>query len=114
MTGARTVEVLRVGRPSGEVRLALLAAAQAINAENSDGGATWRDMAERACVGYRVARRTVSNMVRDDVLEGVGAVKRAHSRRWMRLYAPRREPEGQGHELQALLRQWRAGEMAMT
>lgn len=73
-------------RPPGEIRRALGAAAQALAAER--GGATWRDIAERACVGYMVARRTTENMARSGALQPVGFEKRPHSRRWMTLYAP--------------------------
>lgn len=73
-------------RPPGEVRQAIDKAARELAQERS--AATWRDMAERAKVGYTVARRTVENMERAGVLERVGTEKRAHSRRWMSLYAP--------------------------
>ena len=74
-------------RPPGEVRQALLQAATQLNREHD--GVTWRDMAETAGVGYLVACRTVKNMERAGVLESIGVDKRAHSRRWMKLYAPR-------------------------
>lgn len=73
-------------RPPGEIRQALGAAACALATEC--GGATWRDMAERAGVGYLAARRTVENMERAGALQPVGCEKRPHSRRWMTLYAP--------------------------
>lgn len=73
-------------RPPGEIRHALAAAAQALATER--GGATWRDLAERAGVGYLAARRTVENMARGGALQPIGVEKRAHSRRWMKLYAP--------------------------
>lgn len=71
----------------GEVRKALDEAARQLHAEA--GAATWRDMAERAGVGYLTARRTVENMERAGALVRVGAEKRAHSARWMNLYEPR-------------------------
>jgi hypothetical protein len=73
-------------RPRGEIRQALAQAATEL-ARDRDG-ATWRDLAERACVGYLVARRTVENMARAGELQLVGHEKRAHSRRWVALYAP--------------------------
>lgn len=74
-------------RPHGEVRQALLQAATKLSEQQ--GGVTWRDMAEQAQVGYVVARRTVENMASAGALEKIGSSKRAHSRRWMTLYAPR-------------------------
>ena len=73
-------------RPAGEIRQALESAAQALAAEH--GSATWRDMAERAGVGFLAARRTVENMARAGALQPMGFEKRLHSRRWMTLYAP--------------------------
>jgi hypothetical protein len=73
-------------RPPGDIRKALRRAARELQAEQS--AATWRDMAARASVGFKVARRTVDNMERAGELERVGAAKRAHSNRWMTLYAP--------------------------
>lgn len=73
-------------RPRGEVRAALSEAAQALRAEC--GAASWRDMAERAGVGYQAARQTVENMARAGELVPVGFEKRAHSRRWVALYEP--------------------------
>ena len=75
-----------MSRPQGDVRKALALAAQQLAGEC--GGATWRDMAERAQVGYRAACRTVHRMADAGALECVGSVKRAHSRRWMSLYVP--------------------------
>ena len=66
--------------------MALSDAAKALQEEC--GAATWRDLAARAGVGYRVACRTVDNMYRAGELERVGSAKREHSRRWMALYEP--------------------------
>lgn len=74
-----------MSRP-GEIRTALEAAARQLHAEQ--GAATWRDLAERACVGFLAARRTVENMARAGAIVPVGKAKRAHSRRWMTLYEP--------------------------
>ena len=78
-------------RPRGEERQALAkAAADALAAGCK--GATWRDLAERARVGYQAARRAAENMRRAGDLEAVGTVTCAHSRRPMMLLAPRSAP----------------------
>ena len=64
MTGA--ARPARVGRPLGEVSLALLSAAQR-------GPATARELAARACVGYDVARWKASDLVRMGALQPLGA-----------------------------------------
>lgn len=74
------------GRPRGEIRQVLASTAQRLADEH--GAFTWRDVAEAAQVGYCAARATVLNMARAGELQPVGAAKRAHSRRWMTLYAP--------------------------
>lgn len=51
----------RVGRPMGEISLALLGAAQ-------QGPATVRELAQRACVGYDTARFKAKDLVRVRVL----------------------------------------------
>jgi hypothetical protein len=73
-------------RPAGEIRQALASAAERL-AQEVDG-VTWRDLAAAAQVGCLAARRTVENMARAGDLEVIGSTKRAHSRRWMKLYAP--------------------------
>jgi hypothetical protein len=94
-------------RPTGEVRQALEKAAERLAEER--GGATWRDMAEVAQVGYRVAKVTVRDMVRAQALEPVGSAKKAHSRRWMTLYAPRQQQANfatQTTSLEGVTRGW--------
>jgi hypothetical protein len=59
-------------RPRGEVREKLAEAARALAAERN--AVTWRELAEHACVGYDLARRTVVNMARAGELERVGTV----------------------------------------
>ena len=81
-------------RPQGQVRAALLLAAQQLLAERD--GATWRDLADRAQVGYQAARSTADNMARAGDLQAVGFEKRAHSVRWMTLYAPRQATQPGG------------------
>lgn len=73
-------------RPPGEVRQALARAAVQLTQERA--GATWRELAEHAQVGYLDARRTVEHMARSGGLAVIGVEKRAHSRRWMNVYAP--------------------------
>lgn len=68
-------------RPAGEVRMALRDAAQALR--NEARVATWRDLAQRAQVGFAVAQATVENMARCGELRRVGPVRVAHSRRPM-------------------------------
>lgn len=98
-------------RPPGEIRRALSRAAHQLAAER--GGATWRDMAVASQVGYAQACRTVRNMERAGELLAVGAEKRAHSRRWMTLFAPSAAPASHardaGQALDELLRGWGAG-----
>lgn len=74
-------------RPRGEIRQVLGEAAQALAEER--GGATWRDMAVRACVGFSKARETVKDMARAGELEPCGTERVAHARRPMVRYAPR-------------------------
>lgn len=73
-------------RPQGEIRHALGQAATALAKEQ--GSATWRAMAERACVGFDAARRTVENMARAGELQPAGEERTPHSRRPMVRYAP--------------------------
>ena len=73
-------------RPAGEIRAALLLAAQTLYAEQ--GAATWRQLAERSKVGYAAAKQTVRNMRRSGELRDVGVTKPAGSDRWQRLYEP--------------------------
>lgn len=94
-------------RPQGEIRRALADAAEQLAEEK--GGATWRDLAETAQVGYAKARMTVKDMARAGDLEPIGAEKRAHSRRWMTLYAPRQggfATATTGQALDAITRAW--------
>lgn len=58
------------GRPRGEVRQAIGAAARAYTAEGRL--ATVRELAERAGVGLAAARQCVSNMLRDGELAAAG------------------------------------------
>lgn len=77
-------------RPAGEVHLAVLQAAHAVKRERAESGkgATLRELAKRACVGYKVARVTVANLKRSGKLEQVGTCKVAGRNRPVYLYAP--------------------------
>lgn len=77
-------------RPRGEIRQALHQAAHEL--AQAQGGATWRTLAERACVGYAAARRTVRNMAQAGHLQPVGEERAPHSRRPMVRYAPAATP----------------------
>lgn len=59
-------------RPAGEIRAALAGAAESFGKD----GATWRQLAEVAQVGYELARMTVENMVRAQQLVVVGTAAR--------------------------------------
>lgn len=100
-------------RPSGEIRQKMSSAAAELAHEH--GHATWREIADRAQVGYTAARDTVRTMERAGELQGVGFEKRAHSVRWMKLYAPRGGGESgntwatqtTGDALAGVMRGWR-------
>lgn len=72
-------------RPRGEIRAALALAVDAMPAPEQ--GATWRDLAQLACVGLAAARRTVDNMVTAGELIVVGHRRTPHACRPMRLLA---------------------------
>lgn len=93
-------------RPRGEIRQAIETTARTLAMEQ--GGGTWREMAQRACVGFEAARKTVSNMVLAGELVPCGQVRVQHARRPMMRYAPRRSSwvsSGMGN-LDAVLRSW--------
>lgn len=69
-------------RPRGEVRMALAGAAARF-----ESGATWRELARSACVGWDAARETVRSMARGGELVVIGQHAAPHSRRPMQLYA---------------------------
>ena len=77
-------------RPAGEVHLAMLQAAAAVTAEYaaSGRGATLREMAARACVGYQIARATVGNLKRLGKIEKTGECKVPGRNRPAHLYKP--------------------------
>ena len=72
-------------RPRGEIRAALALAVDAL--PSTAPSATWRDLAQLACVGFDAARRTVDNMVTAGELIVVGHRRTPHACRPMRLLA---------------------------
>ena len=79
-------------RPAGELRQALAAAARKLEAQrmaSAHRGATWRDLAAHAGVGYSAAKQTVRNMARAGELKRLPEDARtSYSRRPMALYVP--------------------------
>jgi hypothetical protein len=95
-------------RPPGEIRCAVLNAAQALTAERGQG-ATCRDLAERACVSLRAARQAVKNMARAGELVRVGSTPVPGSRRPMTMFAPPVEQAAGPAALAALMSTWCRG-----
>ena len=60
--------------------------ARTLRLAGQEGGASWRDAAVAAQVGWDAARVTVENMVRAGDLVKVGAEKVAGSNNWASLY----------------------------
>lgn len=94
----------RRGRSHGGVRTALQRAVRPFVGV----GATWRELAELACVGREAARRTADNMARAGELAIVGVRREPGVCRPMRLYAPQEMPESAAVcELERAVRGWR-------
>ena len=96
------------GRPAGEIRQAMWGAALQLHAER--GSFTHAQLAERALVGYDVARVTCKNMAAAGELVRVGRDKPAGARVWMTLFEPA-DPAAQagtqcGADLAAVVRAW--------
>lgn len=90
-------------RPRGELRQAI---GRAVDALGPTGAATWRGLAQHACVGFEVARGTVRNMAAAGELAVVGQTRAPGVCRPMNLYArPAPEPTG-GPALEAVMRSW--------
>lgn len=70
-------------RPAGEIRQTLHQAL--LDAKRG----TTRQLAMRACVGFEAARRTLGNMVRDEVAEVVDTCRVPGVKRPVPVYAPR-------------------------
>lgn len=81
-------------RPAGEIRVAILKAAERlVRVEQVDGvqvrrGPTLRELAHDACVGVAAARRTVDNMRRAGDLAPVGQRRVDYRNRPVVEYAP--------------------------
>lgn len=104
------------GRPAGELRQALAEAARKLEAQrlaSARRGATWRDLAAHAGVGYSVAKHTVRNMARAGELQRLPEDARtSHSRRPMAQYVPAAPARGAAGGpalagLETVLRAWR-------
>lgn len=73
-------------RPAGEVRIALLQAAELL--ATPERGPTLAELSEAACVGYDAAMATVKNMVRAGVLRIERPRKVAYRNRPVAEYVP--------------------------
>lgn len=103
------------GRPVGEIRLALQAAARGLVSDGvghltADGrmGVTWLQVAQRAQVGRTLGRRTVFNMASAGEFQRVGTVSVPGVCRPMTLFAPQQTSATSSSErsLDAVLRTW--------
>jgi len=99
-------------RPRGEIRQALASSAWEIAGASPLGGATWREAAAHACVGFEAARQTWKDMVRSGQLVRVQPVRVAHASRAMSLCAPAgmaatRSAADAAEELITAMRRWR-------
>lgn len=74
-------------RPRGEIRLALGEAAWQVARERADGG-TFRELAQRACVGFSSARKTLENMASAGELLVTGKARVPGAARPANRYAP--------------------------
>lgn len=97
-----------MARPAGEIRQVFLATAHTVFKEH--GAFTHRMVAERAQIGYDVARRTADNCARAGVLVHAGYEKPAGSTVWVSMYEM---PEAAsapdtGPDLDGVLRGWAA------
>ena len=92
-------------RPPGEIRCALLNAAQVLYAERGEA-ITWRDLASHAKVGFFAARQAVKDMARAGELVRVGTRAVPGSRRPMTTYAPIPREASGPPALEALMRTW--------
>jgi len=73
-------------RPAGEIREAILQAACAL--ATPEQAPTLAELAQRACVGLEVARRTVDNMKRSGLLRVPRTRRVAYRNRPVAEYAP--------------------------
>lgn len=97
-------------RPRGEIRRALGKAAWAAAVDHAVNGQrppTYRDLAQRACVGFSAARQCVKDMARAGELQRAGVARVDGIRRPMTTYLPCTQPVGRSMpDLDVLLRSW--------
>lgn len=105
MTGNDRFSRSAPGRPRGTIRQALGAAGWELLGEGA-AGFTWRDLAQRAQVGFSAARITVVHMASAGELQRCGLQHAPHARRPMTLYAPADTGTTTAPALDALLRTW--------
>ena len=79
-----------MSRPASDIRHAIALAAIELTRQHEGKayGATWRDLAREAQVGFVVAKVTVFNMFVAGLLDCVGTIKTAESRRPMQVWRP--------------------------
>lgn len=98
-------ELARGGRPVGDVRKALLDAAIALATQEQ--APTLQELAQRACVGIKAARVTVSNLKRCGALAIVRERRVAYRNRRVAEYGlPTGTPVQQGFDFSSLTRIW--------
>ena len=98
-----------MGRPAGEVRAAILAAAAGMCQTN---GYTWRQLAAAAQVGWDDARVCCENLQRAGALVIIGSTKVVGCNRWQRLYAlpePAQGAQGGSGQLELVVAAWVGG-----
>ena len=97
----------RGGRPVGDVRKALLTAAETLAVE--DKAPTLHELAQHACVGLKAARMTVQNLTRCGALVIARPRRVAYRNRPVAEYAPAFliQPAQIGFDASALVSAWR-------
>lgn len=94
-------------RPRADIRQALATAAQELP-PRLGRGATWRELAQHARVGFAAAKANVHRMARSGELEQAGTVETPTSRRPMTAFVPAQQVERSCPvaTLDVLLRGW--------
>jgi hypothetical protein len=100
-------DLARGGRPVGDVRKALLTAAQVL--ATADKAPTLQELAQHACVGKGAARRTLDNLKRCGALAIARQRRVAYRNRPVAEYAPAYliQSAQQGFDASALVAAWR-------
>ncbi len=88
-------------RPKGEVRLAI-----AMAAAQCPDGATWRELAAMACVGWLPARYAIKDMTRAGELVVVSTRRQPGAARPLNVYAPATCEQRDGASLNQVLTSW--------